>query len=99
MGCDLEVDTDGIRRAAALLDEASSIYRAENLHRLCPVMPQGSLGSSPTAREATARVRARTFQVVELTSRLADAAADMAGWLRHVAEGFDVAERVCLTGG
>lgn len=99
MDCDLTMDTDGIRRAAALLDEARRIYRVEHDNYLDFWLPDGALGTSPVARDAVARVRARTIQAIELTSRLADAAADTVASLRHSADGFDRIELECRAGG
>lgn len=99
MDCHLTVDTDGLRRAAALLDEASRIYGLEHLERLDTYLPDSALSSSPTAREAAAMVRARTVQAAELTRRLADAVADIAAELRRLAGWFEISERLCLAGG
>lgn len=99
MDCELTLDTDGIRSAATLLDEASRDFGPTSRYITTFGLTDSSLGTSPTARDAVARVRACTIRAVELTTRLAAAAADLADSLRYSAADFDRTELNCLAGG
>ncbi|MEP6562932.1 MAG: hypothetical protein ABJD68_17870 [Nakamurella sp.] len=93
MAVDLAVETDLLRQAADLLDDASAIFDGRTSPALpgCP-LTDSSLGNSAVAREVVGAARRRVSQAIEAAVLLAAAATDGAGRLRGTAMAFDNTE-------
>ena len=93
MAVDLEVDSDMLRRAADILDDAAGLFDG----RLSPNLADfplidGSLGHSAVAREVVAAAGRRVAQALQTTVLLAALATDDAGKLRSAASAFAATE-------
>jgi len=93
MAVDLAVDTDLLRQAADVLDEASALFhgRASPEVAVFP-LTDASLGNSAVAREVVAAAGRRVAQAIESTVLLATLITDDAGKLRSAAAAFATAE-------
>jgi conjugal transfer/entry exclusion protein len=95
MSCDLEVDTDRLRAAAALLHRVADVARTVS----CPrTVPDHAAGGSAAAREALRLAVTRSKQAYQANGMLAESAARLADLLAEVARQFDAAEALCRTG-
>ena len=98
MSCDLQVDTDRVREAAALLRRAAERFTAESPGR-SPTLGEHAAGGSATAREALRTARVRAEQACQAAANLTDAAARMAVLLDRAGAQFDAAEALCRGAG
>ena len=92
MSADLTVETDLIRQAAAVLDEASTTFDAGGQANICSPLHDGSLGPSAVAREVAGAASRRVEQALEAARLLADHATQTADRLRAAAAAFEAAE-------
>lgn len=92
MPVDLEVDTDLLRQAAAVLDDAAAIATGSAPVVIAYPLTDTSLGNSAVAREVVGAAGRRVAQAIEAIALLAAMAADGAGKLRSAAIAFDNAE-------
>ena len=92
MSADLTVETDLIRQAAAVLDEASTTFDTGGQTSLCSPLHDGSLGPSALAREVAGAASRRVEQALEAARLLADQASQTAVGLRATATAFEAAE-------
>lgn len=92
MGADLTVETDLIRQAAAVLDEASSTFNGGGQASICSPLHDGSLGPSAVGREVAIAASRRVEQTLEAARLLAEHASDTADRLRAAAAAFEAAE-------
>lgn len=98
MGCDLEVDTDAIRGAAALLGQAAQEIRGLPLAGPPPPLADHAAGSTAVAREASCSASTRAQQALEAAAALAAQAEELASALRQAADMFEAAEALCRAG-
>jgi len=92
MSADLTVETDLIRQAAAVIDEASMTFDDGGQANICSPLHDGSLGPSAVAREVAGAASRRVEQVLEAAMLLADHASQTADRLRAAADAFEAAE-------
>ena len=93
MAVDLAVDTDLLRQAADVLDDASAVFSGPTSSaRLDFPLTDSSLGRSAVAREVVGAAQRRVTQAIEVAAQLATLATDSAGRVRSTATSFDNAE-------
>jgi hypothetical protein len=92
MSADLTVETDLIRQAAAVLEDASTSFTAGGQASMCSPLHDGSLGPSAVAREVAGAASRRVEQTLEAARLLAERATQTADRLRAAAAAFEAAE-------
>jgi hypothetical protein len=92
MSADLTVETDLIRQAAAVLEDASTTFTAGGQASICSPLHDGSLGPSAVAREVASAASRRVEQALEAARLLAQHANQTADRLRDAAAAFEAAE-------
>lgn len=98
MPCDLEVDTDQIRRASGLLTLAAGVLTAPS-SRWGLVTGVERTAAGPAAfREAVRSAVGRADQVLACLGALGARADTLSGSLRTAAAGFERAEALCAAG-
>ena len=98
MTVDLAVETDLIRQAADVLDEAASSFDPSCEQAWdCPLTDE-SLGSSAVAREVAGAAARRVLQACEVARSLAGLSTDAASRLRAASDAFDAAEAAAIAG-
>jgi hypothetical protein len=98
MACDLEVDTDRMRKASALLVLAAECDGIVERRYGC-LSAAGRADGPPGFREAARLAIVRADQCVAAASALASHAGRLADFLRTAADSFDRAEQLCAAGG
>jgi hypothetical protein len=96
MSADLTVETDLIRQAAAVLDEASTTFDGGGQASICSPLHDGSLGPSAVAREVASAASRRVEQALEAARLLAGLASQTADRLRAAAAAFEAAESAAI---
>ncbi len=99
MACDLEVDTDRMRRASGLLALAGQCDGAAERHYGYLSASAGRADGPAGFREAARLAIVRADQCVAAASALASQAGRLADFLRAAADSFDRAEQLCARGG
>jgi hypothetical protein len=98
MGCDLDVDTDGLRRVAAQLQRASTDFAGRPIAQPPAAPPEHAAGSTAAGREALRAALSRSQQAVQAAGMLAALAEDLAGRVTAAAVRFEDAEELCRGG-
>ncbi len=94
MASELQVDTELLRRAAAVLDTASDRFsHGAGRHEGCP-LTDDSLGRSAVAREVVGSAARRVLESIELSGQMAAASARSAERIRAVATAFAAVESI-----
>jgi hypothetical protein len=98
MSCDLHVDTDGLRRAAAHLQRASTDFAGRPASQPPAAPGEHAAGSAAAGREALRAALSRSLQAVQAAGMLAALAEDLAGRVTAAAVRFEDAEELCRGG-
>lgn len=98
MPCDLEVDTDELRRAAGLLHLTADLFATPG-RWYGPVAGERDADGPAAFREAVRLAVARSDQCLECADSLSARADQLSRLLRDAATSFDRAEMLCSAGG
>lgn len=98
MGCDLDVDTEGLRGAAGLLQQAAGAFTGHPPAAPPDPPPEHAAGAAAIGREALRAALSRSDHTVQAAGMLAALAEDLARRLADAARRFDEAE-VLFRGG
>lgn len=94
---DLEVQTELLRQAADVVEDASTAFTGDGT-TLRSELAHHSLGQSVAAREVVTAATRRVQHDLEAARRLGDLTRDIANTLRTVAVEFEIAENSAIAG-
>ena len=98
MSCDLEVDTDGIRRACSALRAAAEYQTMPSTLPTADTLRHAACHGSASVREALRLTIRRAEQGLDAASRLATITLSTENSLDSAAADFDRVEQLCAAG-